>query len=731
MGTLSRRAFLISGGILGGGLVLGYFATPNRLAIRAGAPFLATWVRIGPDNSVTVLVPHAEMGQGTHTALPMMLAEELDVDWSLVRVEQAPAEEAYAAGDVVRGHVLGDRDVPRPLLRHADYVSYRIARLMNLQITEGSSSVRFTGQLGMRRAGAAARQLLIQAAAARWGVPESQCETRLSHVYHRPSGRSASYGEMAEAAARGRLPEHPVFKPRSNRRICGRPMARLDLPVHVSGAAIYGIDVRLPGLKYAAVRHAPVFGGDAVSFDPTFLTGTSGEFRIVKLPGAVAAVADSFWQAKKAIDNLPVEFDEGPNRDFNSEGLARQFDHLLSQGQPRVDRRIGRSEEVIATAHDIIEAVYEVPFLAHAAMEPMNCTAWFRDGRLELWTGTQDLLGVRAAAATTARMSMDAVTAHPVPVGGSFGRRLPGAFNYVEEVVRIALQIPHPVQLIWTREEDLQHDFYRPAGKSRFRAAIGPGGRPEAWDNVYTDIGFNENRGAAFPAYDIPNQRIGRVEHDTPVPLGFWRGVEHSYQGFFIESFVDEMAHRVAMDPLAFRVKLLRSRPRHRAVLLAAADLLGWRGRDAGPGWGHGIAVTECFGTIIAEAVEVNVTADGVLRVARVTAAADPGEVVNPDIAAAQIEGGIIFALSAALYGRISIEQGRVVQGNFSNYEMIRLAEAPEIAVQFIESGASIGGLGEVGVPPLAAALANAVFAATGRRLRRLPLFGTDRRLAS
>lgn len=732
MGKLNRRAFLASGAVLGGGLLLAYFAIPKRLSLHADAGddrlFLATWLRIAPDGAVTVLVPHAEMGQGVHTALPMMLAEELDADWPQVRVEQAPAEGVYAVGDLVRGFGIGDWRIPSALLRQVDYAAYRIADLIHMQTTGGSSSVRFTGHLGMRRAGAAARNLLLQAAARRWQVGISECQTDSGHVLHPPSGRSAGYGDLAEAAARERLDPDPPLKARARYRICGRPLARVDLPALVTGSARFGIDIRLPGMKFAAIRHAPVFDGVAVSCDAAAVRGLPGVQRVVKLPSAVVVVADGFWQATNALRGLPVEFDEGAHGRFNSEELTKEFDRMLSGADPTVDARIGQPEAVLAAAEDPIEAVYEIPFLAHATMEPVNCTAWFRDGKLDIWTGTQDPLATRARGAQIADLDTDAVTVHPVPLGGGFGRRLPSHLNYVEDAVRVAMEVPFPIQMIWSREEDIQHDYYRPAGKSRFRARIGSDLRPLIWDNVYTDIGLNEDRDAALIPYDIPNQRIGRVRHKTPVPLGYWRSVEHSMHGFFTESFVDELAHRAGADPLSYRLGLLKNRPRHRAVLSRAADLLGW-GTAPEVGRGCGLALCECFGSIVAEAVQIRVSGDGELRVERVTAAVDPGEVINPDIAEAQIEGGIVFGLGAALWGRISMEQGRVVQGNFSDYELMRLADCPEITVEFIESGAAIGGLGEVGVPPVAAALANAIFAASGRRIRRLPMLGPERRL--
>jgi isoquinoline 1-oxidoreductase beta subunit len=724
-GTLTRRIFLVSGAALGGGLVLGSLFPPRRLAVHGAAPgttLLATWVGIAPDGTVTVFVPHAEMGQGVNTALPMMLAEELDADWSLVRVAPAPADNEYAVGDLVQGMLLGER-VPQPLLRHAEYAGYRLAALNRLQITGGSSSVRFTGRWGMRRAGAAARTMLIAAAANRWGVEPQSCVARHGIVHHAASGRSAGYGELATAAAVQELPARPALKSRDRYLLCGKPVPRLDIPDMVTGRLAYGIDVRLPGMRYAAIRHAPVFGGGIASVDNRSAHGLEAGDRIVKLPDAVAVVSDGYWNANRALGNLAIEFDDGRNARLDSEQLEQELRRVVRAGAPDIDFASGNAIAALQSAAAVHEAEYSVPFLAHATMEPVNCTAWFHDRRLEIWAGTQDLLGARAAAAKTAGLQFDQVTIHPVAMGGGFGRRLPGAWNYLEDAVRIALQVEGPVQLIYPRSEDLQHDFYRPAVVSRFRAVTDADGGVDAWVNDYTDIGFNDNVEAAFIPYRVAHQRIGRVKHETPVPLGFWRSVEHSYQGFFVESFVDELAHRAGADPLAFRQQLLGGQPRFVAALARAAELLNWSVRPA-PGHGYGIAVHESFGTVVAQAAHVSVDASGTLTVHRIAAAVDAGEIVNPDIAHAQVEGGIVFGLGAALFGRISIREGRVVEDNFGAFRIASLSDTPEIQVAFIDSGSTMGGIGEVGVPCVAPAVCNAVFAATGVRLRNLPVAG-------
>ncbi len=727
MGKLTRRTFLISSAVLGGGALFGFIATPNRLGIRAGATqentWLATWVSIASDNTVTIWVPHAEMGQGIQTALPMMLAEELEADWSLVRMQQAPAEAIYAVGDVIRGFIAGGLEVPGVFRRHVDYSFYKLASMMNMQITGGSASVRFTGQNGMRRAGAAAKAMLIQAAADKWQVAIQECEAKLSHVYHYASGRSAGYGELAGEASRLRLPPHPLLKSRQDYKICGKSIPRFDTPAKVVGKQDYGIDIRLPGMKYAAIRHSPVFGGSAVSFDDTGVKGKKGFEAVILLPDSVVLIADNYWRAKTAIDELLIEFSDGEHGDFNSEKLFAELEQLLTTAEPELDFEQGEADRELAllTVDGVISADYRVPFLAHATMEPMNCTAYYHEGQLEIWTGTQDLLGARALAAEIAELDMEQVVAHPVQLGGGFGRRFPSTGNYIESAVRVAMQVPYPVQLIWSREEDIQHDYYRPAVQSRFKATLNAKGQPQVWHNIYSDIGVNDDTAAAFHPYTVPHQRIGRVKHETPVPVSYWRSVEHSFQGFFVESFIDELAYNAGIDPFLYRLGLLDQAPRFAAVLELAAKNIGW-GRMLEEGRGLGIAIKESFGTIVAQAVEVSVPKQDSVKIHRVVAVVDPGEVINPEIARAQIEGGIIYGLSAALFGKITLEQGRVLQSNFPDYRMVNLAYAPQIEVTFIESGEDIGGMGEVSVPPVAPAVCNAIFAANGRRIRQLPV---------
>ena len=732
MPKIGRRAFLSTGGAAAGAMLLGYVFTPRRLAqypaAAAGRAWLTTWVGVNADNTITVLVPQAEMGQGVLTALPMMLAEEMEADWNLVRVETAPAEGFYVTDKIARGFTAGRVEAPFALRRLLDYSFYKISGVMDLQITGGSASVRFTGHWGMRHAGAAAKQMLLQAAARQWGVAVEECYAKLGRIRHDASGRYLNYGELAAAAAALPPPTRVALKARQDYTICGKSLPRIDIPAKVTGAQRYAIDARLPGMRYAAIRHAPVFGGEVASFDAAAIRAKPGVEEVLRIPGAVLVIANNYWRAAQALREVSIEFSDGENGGFSSAAMFAAFEKKLAgapggepAGEVEIDLEQGRADDL---SGEVIEATYQVPFLAHATMEPMNCTAHRHDGKLELWVGSQDPLGARVLAAKTAGMKMRDVRVHPMQLGGGFGRRVSFTGNFIEDAVHAALRVDYPVQLIWSREQDMQHDYYRPAGMSRFAAALDEAGNPRVWHNRYTDIGVSDNTAAAFPPYEIARQSIGRVKHETPVPVSYWRSVEHSCQGFFVESFIDELAHRAGVDPLQYRLRLLRQRPRYQAVLELAARKAAW-GKPLPRGVGLGVAIVESFDTIVAEVARVRAVKTGAkmeLKVEKVVAVADPGEVIHPATARAQIESGIVYGLTAALYNEITLEKGRVVQTNFPNYEMMKLADAPDLEAHFIESGGPPGGMGEVGVPPAAAALTNAVFAATGRRIRRLPL---------
>jgi isoquinoline 1-oxidoreductase beta subunit len=725
MGKWTRRAVLATGGLLGGGLVLGVgglLAAPNRLGVRReneALPQLTTWFKIAPDNSVIVVVPHCDMGQGVHTALAMMLAEELDTDWSLVRVEEAPAEPVYANGYLVPVFVPQLANPPQLFARGLDYASFKLSQSMGLQVTGGSSSVRGTGQFGMRVAGAAARAMLLQAAANAWQVDVRECTAKLSRVVHEASGRSATFGELAAAAAKLTPPDRPPLKPRSEYGIVGRPVPRFDIPAKVNGGAKYAIDVSLPGMLYATIAAAPVFGSKLESVDEQAAGSLPGVRRIVRLDNAVAVVADSYWRALKALRALQVEYTQDAAAAVHSAAIFERISAKLEGEKGKAIDSAGNAPRMLARAERVIEAEYRVPFVAHATMEPMCATAKVEGESCEVWTGVQDPLAARKVAAAVLGIDPDDVVVHNHLLGGGFGRRLPGCHDFVEQAVRIAKEMsPVPVKLIWSREEDLRHDYYRPAVLARFRAALDERGAPIAWSSKFNGL-FGQDRSAALCPYAIEHRDIRAYKDVHHVRVGAWRSVAHSEHGFFTESFIDELAHAANEDPLAFRLKLLKD-PRHRRVLERVAEMAAW-GTPLAEGFGRGVAVVESFGTVVAEVAEVSVR-NRAIKVERVFAAVDCGEVVHPDTAAAQIEGGIVFGLSATLFDAITIRNGAVEQANFFDYRLPKLADTPRTVVEFLKSDAPMGGLGEPGVPPIAPAVANAVFAATGIRLRELPL---------
>lgn len=733
MGRWTRRALITTGSLVGGGLLLGAgvvtFA-PNRIAMRPedppNAPQLAVWVRITPDNHVVAIVPHAELGQGSQTALAMMLAEEIEADWDLVRMEPAPATDDYANGHILRGF-FSQMQIPRVLVRGFEYSAFKLTQWMDFQLTGGSVSVRGTGWFGMRIAGAAAKDLLLRAAAERWGVAAAECRARLSRVVHEPSGRSATFGELAAAAAALEPPMHPVLKDPADYRIVGTSRRRFDLPSKVDGSAVFAVDVRPPGLLHAAVRAAPVFGAKLVDVDEAPARARPGVRAVVRLDDAVAVVADGWWQARRAVEALEPRFSDAGKGGFTSEAWFAEQSAALAGDDSRKDLVRGDARAALATAPRRIRAEYRVPFLHHATMEPMSATVRIADGRCEVWTGVQDPLNARRRVAKVTGIDPERVTVRNQQVGGGFGRRLPHEDDFVEQAARIAQAVaPAPVKLIWSREEDTRHGFYRPAVSAVFEGAVDEGGRPLAWSCRYTG---NREGSAARPLYDIANLDVRHVPMRSHVREGAWRSVAFSQHGFFVESFADELAAAAGADPLEFRLEGLTSRPRHRAVLERVAAMSNWRGTprtvvdpSSGTRRGRGLAIVESFGSIVAEVCEVSVDVSGALRVERVWAAVDCGIVVNPDTAFAQIEGGVLFGLSAALEERITIAAGSVVEGNFNDYPLLRLPDAPRIEVAFIDSRERPGGLGEPGTPPIAAALANAVFAATGQRIRELPL---------
>ena len=719
MGKWTRRAFIATGSLVGGGLALGIglmtFA-PNRLRLGSkgadAGPHLTTWIRITPDGEVIALVPHCEMGQGALVGVAMMLAEELDADWDRVRIEEAPAEDVYANGYILRSFVAeAGLTIPRWLERGVDYATYKVADMGHLQITGGSSSTSATGQFGMRVAGAAAKAMLLQAAAARWSVPLGELIAMNSSVVHALSRRTASYGELASAASAITPPQHPILKPRAQYRLVGKTQPRRDIPGKVDGTAKYGIDLVLPGMLYAAIAAAPVPGGKLATLEAQTAKALPGVREVVRLDDALAIVADGYWQALQALRAAQPKFTDAGLGAVDSAQIFAAHAAALDAD----------SKKTAVTGARTVAAEYRVPYLAHATMEPMCATARFADGHCEVWAGTQDPLNARHVAAAAAGINERNVVMHNLPLGGGFGRRLPGALDFIDQAARVAKAVaPRPVKLIWSREEDMQHDFYRPAVLARMSSALDGEGRAVSWMSHFTGTDFIDSP-AAKPIYSVRDVKIRVATAPVHLRTGSWRSVAYSYQGFFMESFVDELAHAAGRDPLEYRLALLNDKPRHRALLQRAATMAGW-GSALPDGHARGIAIVECFGTRVAQVAEVSVEANSAIRVHRVDAAVDCGLVVNPGQALAQIQGGIIFGLSAALFQEITVRGGAVEQHSFPDYEMLRLANAPRVNVEFLESDAPMGGLGEPGVPPIAPAVANAVFALTGQRLRSLPL---------
>jgi isoquinoline 1-oxidoreductase beta subunit len=723
---------LLGGAAAAGTLIVGYALWPSgrigradRLAAKAGERFLAYWIKIADDDIVTVVIPHCDMGTGIFTALLQMAAEELGADWDKTRAETAPPDPLFANGALVEGFALGQagmtRDsVPAFLQGSVFAAGNRLAQFMDIQVTGGSSAVRTTGVYGVRIAAAAAREMLIAAAADRLKAPLKAFHTEGSRVIHKPSGQSFRFGELAAAASRYRPSSHPALKPRSEYTLVGKAIPRIDIPAKVNGATQYGIDVQVPGMQYAAIKISPIFGGKLISVNEASIAGNPGIKKVIKLDDAVIVVADRFWRAQRAADALETVFGDAGNVAVSSDSIREQQLKALNREPIKHEFSLGKGAQALENPATI-ERVYRVPYLAHAAMEPVNATALCKaDGTLEIWAGSQDGLGARAFCAKTAGVHLDQVTFHLLPSGGAFGRRLPGLWNFLAYAVHAAMALPGtPLKLIFTREQDLRHDYYRPNVTSRFKATLNGDGTPAAWVNEYTtDNGSNAE---AHIVYEVPNQAYGAVKVVSPVPVGPWRSVEFSWHGFFVESFIDELAHTAKRDPLEYRRALLKRKPRHLKTLEWAVEKAGW-GAPLAPGRARGIAMVECFGTIVVHVAEVEVSDEGALKVQRITSAVDCGLAVNPDGFKAQIEGAIVFGLSAALYGEITLSKGAVDQQNFPDYPVVRLADCPAIEVHIIESDAPFGGGGEPGTPPVAPAVTNAIFAATGIRIRELPI---------
>lgn len=711
----SRRTFLRTAALAGGGLVIGFvvpaakrFALAQEAGTQTAAAFAPNaFLRIGADDSITVLLAHSEMGQGIWTTLPMLIAEELDVALAKIRVEHGPASPAY------------------------------FSPVFGMQGTGGSTTT-WSEFDRYRQAGAAARTMLVQAAAARWGVPADQIRTEDGVAI--AGNQRLRYGELADEAGKLEPPDPASLALREPKdwKVIGKSARRLDTPEKITGRAKFGMDVQFDGLLTAVVARPPVFGGKVASFDATAAKAVPGVRHVVQVPSGVAVVADHYWAAKLGRDALQVEWDAGAHAALDSEALRTEFSRLAATDGP-VAARAGDVAAALATAAKTVEAEYAVPYLAHAAMEPLNCTVKIENGECDIWCGTQFPTLDQGAAARILGIAPDKIRIHTPFLGGGFGRRATPGSDVVSEAVEVAKAAGAPVKTVWTREDDTRGGFYRSAFVERIKVGLGEDGFPVAWHQVMVGqsimsgtfmeammvkdgIDATSTEGVANSPYvlDTAAHRVDLHSPATGIPVLWWRSVGHSVNGFVMEGFIDELAHAAGQDPLAYRRHLLQKHPRQLAALNLAAEKFGW-GTPPAQGRGHGIAVHESFGSYVAQIAEVSVD-DGAIRVHRVVCAIDCGPVVNPDNVVAQMESGIAFGLGAALHSTLTLKDGRVQESNYHDYRVLRLDEMPRVEVHIVPSTERMGGVGEPGTPPIAPAVANAVFALTGQRLRELPL---------
>lgn len=726
----TRRGFISAGVVAGGALMVGVAIRPGdrtgklaKFVEGEGENLLTAWVKVGGDNVVTAIIPHGEMGQGIHTALSAMLAEEMEADWDAMKIMEAPAEKDYANFPLIREFLLGGSDIPGMVFDTLNGAFLGIAKGMDMQITGGSTSVRFTGTGAMLTAGAAAKELLLKAAAKQWDAPVSELRAEKSFIYH--GDKKAPFAEFAELAATFKPNLNPTLKKRSEYKLMGQSLPRVDIPAKVDGTAMFGIDAQVDGMKYGTVMAAPVHGQTIAKLNTSEAKNMPGVIGVYNMGNYVAVIADGYWQAKQALDMVDVSWTSTETDAVSEATIFAQYAQALDTGKKKVLHEDGNVAKGFEGAASTFEAEYRVPYLAHACMEPMNATAWVRDGKCDLWTGTQNPLGTRMITAKTLDMDAENVTVHTAFMGGGFGRR--ATPDYTNQAVQVAAKAGVPVKLIWSREETTQQDHYRPSVLGRFKAGLDDEGMPISWESSFVHKMDPPEASAVF--YDIPNVKAQYAESPTHIRLGPWRSVDHTQHGYFTESFIDELADNAKMDGYDYRRKLLASKPRHLKVLDTAAKMAGW-GKTLPAGQAQGISIVESFMTIVAEVVTVDMS-QGQPRVVHVACAADAGMAVNPDGFKAQMESGIIYGLTAALYGEISIADGAVEQSNFHDYTMMRMDDAPAIDVQIIQSDARLGGAGEPGTPPIAPAVANAVFKATGKRIRQLPLSKHDLGAAS
>jgi isoquinoline 1-oxidoreductase subunit beta len=706
----ARRKFLKNSAALAGGLVIGFY-----LPLKGGRAYAAdappkmvyppnAFIRIAPDDSITIVVNKSEMGQGVYTSLPMLVAEELEADWSRIRVESAPVAAVY---------------------NHTGF---------GMQLTGGSSSIPSSWEQ-LRRVGASARVLLIRAAAQQWGVPEGECRAENSQVIN-ASGKKLSFGALADAAAKLPLPDDVPLKAAKDFKLIGKPVKRLDTPEKITGKAVFGLDVYVPEMLTVLVARSPVFGGKVKRFDAAEALKVKGVQGVYEVPTGVAVAASGFWPARTARDLLEIEWDEGAGAALSTPKM--RADYLeLAKTPGMVARKDGDVAGGFKTAHKTVSAEYEVPYLAHAMMEPLNVVVDLKPDHCTIWTGTQSQTLDRVMAAKTAGLQPEQVEIHTTLLGGGFGRRANPRSDFVIEAVQVAKAVGKPVKVVWTREDDTRGGYYRPMWADHIEAGIDASGKPVAWkhtivgQSIVADTPFEafltkdgidatSVEGAATIPYTIPNLEVSLHSPKNAVPVQWWRSVGHSHTAFVVETMMDELAHLAGKDPVAYRLEHLPAASRYRGVLQLAADQAGWGKKKLPAGHAWGVAVHQSFDSYVAEIAEVSLE-NGKIRVHRVVAAVDCGMAVNPDGIRQQVESAVVYGLSAALHGAITLENGRVVQSNFHDYAPLRFSEMPQVEVHIVPSAEPPTGIGEPGTPPIAPAVANAVFALTGKRLRRMP----------
>ena len=717
----SRRKFLKDSAALMGGLVIGFY-----LPMKGGRALAAeaqpkpakriyppnAFIRIAADDSITIICNKSEMGQGVYTSLPMLVAEELEADWSRIRVESAPVAEVY------------------------NHTAFGI-----IQLTGGSTSVASSWEQ-MRRVGASARIMLIRAAAEHWGVPESECHAEQSLVVHAPSGKKLSYGALADEAAKQPLPEDVPLKAPKDFKLIGKPTKRLDTPEKINGTAQFGLDVYLPEMLTVLIARSPVFGGKVKSYDATPVLKQPGVQGVYQVPTGIAVAASGFWPAKMARDLLDIEWEEGPGAALSTEGMRAEY-LALARKPGTVARKDGDAAEGMKRAHKSVSAEYELPYLAHAMMEPLNVVVDLKPDHCTIWTGTQLQTLDRNMAAQAVGLKPEQVEIHTTYLGGGFGRRANPRSDFVTEAAQVAkaMQLANktakPIKVVWAREDDMRGGYYRPMWVDHIEAGIARDGKPLAWKHtivgqsivadtlfepmmVKGGVDVTSVEGASTLPYIIPNLQVELHSPKNVVPVQWWRSVGHSHTAFVVETMMDELAHLAGKDPVAYRLAILPADSRYIGALKLAAQQAGWGKKKLPKGHAYGVAVHKSFESYMAEIAEVSLE-HGKIRVHRVVAAVDCGMVVNPDGVRQQVEGGIVYGLSAALHGAITLEKGRVMQSNFHQYKPLRFSEMPQVEVHIVESNEHPTGIGEPGVPPIGPAVANAVFVLTGKRLRRMP----------